>query len=207
MCPHPRPGRYENVFKKWSESPPVLPPTYDNGPPGAETYTKEHLMTTDHDFDPTALAPRGEEPTAAYAWASSPLGDPTDSASHLPSEHEFPLAPDQIAPEPQPKSINKTMVAAGLIGLISAGTALGIALSGGSSQPQHVAVADHAHAEVVEPVGVTVINHGKRASITRRRRAGQLRIADDVPIGQCGCHVASPTMRRRCRFCKDRRCE
>lgn len=98
-------------------------------------------MTTDHDFDPTALAPRGEEPTSVYAWASSPLGDPTDSASHLPSEHEFPLAPEKIAPEAKPKSINKTMAAAGLIGLISAGTALGIALFGGSSQPQHLAVA------------------------------------------------------------------
>lgn len=99
-------------------------------------------MTTIHDFDRTAFAPRGEEPTSAYAWASSPLGDPTDSAADLPYEphgQEFP--PDPIAPEAKPKSINKTMVAAGLIGLMSAGTAVGIALFGGSSQPQHVAVA------------------------------------------------------------------
>lgn len=96
-------------------------------------------MTTMNDFDRTAFAPRGEESTSAYAWASSPLGDPTDSAADLPYEQEF--APDPIAPEVKPRSINKTMVAAGLIGLMSAGTALGIALFGGSAQPQHVAVA------------------------------------------------------------------
>jgi hypothetical protein len=96
-------------------------------------------MTTIHDFERTALAPRGEEPTSAYAWASSPLGDPTDSAADLPYGHEFP--PDPIVPAAKPKSINKTMVAAGVIGLIGAGTALGIALFGGSSQPHHMAVA------------------------------------------------------------------
>ena len=96
-------------------------------------------MSTPHDIDRTALAPRGEGPTSAYAWASSPLGDPTDSAGDLPYGHEFP--PDPIAPEPKPKSINKAMVAAGLIGAIGASTALGIALFSGSPQPQHVAVA------------------------------------------------------------------
>ena len=96
-------------------------------------------MSTPHDIDRTALAPRGEGPTSAYAWASSPLGDPTDSAGDLPYGHEFP--PDPIAPAPKPKSINKAMVAAGLIGAIGASTALGIALFSGSPQPQHVAVA------------------------------------------------------------------
>jgi hypothetical protein len=95
-------------------------------------------MNTQNDMVRTALAPRGEEPTSAYAWASSPLGDPIDSAGELPYRQNFPL--DPITPA-KPKSINKTMVAAGLIGVIGAGTALGIALlSGGSPQPQHVAV-------------------------------------------------------------------
>ncbi|WP_139333182.1 hypothetical protein, partial [Mycobacterium sp. SP-6446] len=94
-------------------------------------------MNTSHDLDRTALAPLGEEPTSAFAWASSPLGDPTDSSGDLAYRED--ASPDPIAPA-KPKSINKTMVAAGLIGVIGAGTVLGIALLGGSPQPQQVAV-------------------------------------------------------------------
>ncbi len=96
-------------------------------------------MNSPHDMDRTALAPRGEDPTSAYGWASSPLGDPTDPHGDRPSGHEFPS--DPIAPAARAKSIDKVMVAAGLIGVIGAGTALGIALFSSSPQPQAVAVA------------------------------------------------------------------
>ncbi len=96
-------------------------------------------MNSPHDMDGTALAPRGEDPTSAYAWASSPLGDPTDGSAALPNGHEFPPGP--ITPAARAKSIDKVLVAAGLIGVIGAGSALGIVLFAGSPQPQAVAVA------------------------------------------------------------------
>ncbi|MEB3980227.1 hypothetical protein OQ968_02995 [Mycobacterium sp. 663a-19] len=99
-------------------------------------------MTTTHDFDRTEFAPRGEEPTSVYAWASSPLGEPSDSLAHLPYEQELP--PEPVAPEAGPRSINKAIVTAGVIGLIGAGAALGIALLGSSSHPRQVAVASGA---------------------------------------------------------------
>jgi hypothetical protein len=94
-------------------------------------------MSTMHDMDRTALAPRGEDPTSAYAWASSPLGDPT--SADLPHGGDFP--PDPITRAAKAKSIDKVMVAAGLIGAIGAGVALGIAVFGSAPQPRSVAVA------------------------------------------------------------------
>ncbi|MCV7093111.1 hypothetical protein, partial [Mycobacterium interjectum] len=96
-------------------------------------------MNSPNDMDRTALAPLGEEPTSAYAWASSPLGDPTDEAGGLPHGPDFP--PDSSTPAATAKSVDKVMVAAGLIGVIGAGTALGIALFSSSPQPPAVAVA------------------------------------------------------------------
>ncbi|WP_193791173.1 hypothetical protein, partial [Mycobacterium paraense] len=95
-------------------------------------------MNTPRDLDRTAVAPRGDDPTSAYAWASSPLGDPTRDSEDLPHGHEFPA--ESITPAKSAKSIDKVLVAAGLIGVIGAGTALGIALFSSSPRPQAVAV-------------------------------------------------------------------
>jgi len=89
------------------------------------------------DFDRTAFAPRGDEATAAYAWASSPLGEPADEAGDLPSGDCAPLAPS--TPASKRKPVDKLIVAAGLMGAIGAGAALWMALSGGSPQPQPTA--------------------------------------------------------------------
>jgi hypothetical protein len=100
-------------------------------------------MNAIYDAERTTLAPRGEAPTAAYAWASSPLGGPSDSAGGLPYGDDFAtirIAPAGIAPAARRRPIDKGIVAAGVIGLIIAGTALAVALFSGSPEPQHVAV-------------------------------------------------------------------
>jgi hypothetical protein len=98
-------------------------------------------MSTSYDPERTTRAPRAEGFTSAYAWASSPLGDPTDSASNLPYEHDFP--PPPIAPKTKTKRrpIDKTFVAGGVIGLLGAAAVLGMALFGNSPQPQDPAPA------------------------------------------------------------------
>ncbi len=96
-------------------------------------------MSTLHDIDRTTFAPRADDVTSACAWASSPLGDPSDRSVDVAYAHDFP--PDPITPAAKPKSIDKVMVAAGLIGAIGAGVALGITLFDGSPQPRSVAVA------------------------------------------------------------------
>ena len=95
-------------------------------------------MNAIYDAERTTLAPRGEAPTAAYAWASSPLGGPSDSAGGLPYGDD--VATIRIAPAARRRPIDKGIVAAGLIGLIITGTALAVALFSGSPEPQHVAV-------------------------------------------------------------------
>ncbi|WP_156764732.1 hypothetical protein, partial [Mycobacterium sp. 1081908.1] len=84
-------------------------------------------MSTWHDMDRTVLAPRVDDVTEAWAWASSPLGNPTDERSDL--GHEFPT--DLITPATNRKSIDKLWVGAGVIGLIGAGVALSVALLAG----------------------------------------------------------------------------
>ncbi len=94
-------------------------------------------MNTRNDMNRTALAPRGEDPTSAYAWAASPLGDPVDESAELSHGHDFPAVP--ISRAAGPRSIDKVMVVACLIGALGAGTALGVALFSGSPRPQAVA--------------------------------------------------------------------
>jgi hypothetical protein len=101
-------------------------------------------MTTMHDMDGTAFAPRAEDATEAQAWASSPLGDPTDPPEAPACASDF--ATDRITHEAARKSIDKRWVATGLIGVIGAGVALGIALFTGSPQPRSVAVTSGATA-------------------------------------------------------------
>ncbi|ORW25158.1 hypothetical protein AWC19_08185 [Mycobacterium palustre] len=100
---------------------------------------KEHPMSTSYDPERTTRAPRAEGFTEAYAWASSPLGDPTDSASNLPYEQDFPRRP--LAPKTRRRPVDKTFVAGGLIGLLGAGAMLGVALLSTSPQPQDPAPA------------------------------------------------------------------
>src|SRR5215471_13903416 len=107
-------------------------------------------MSTWHDMDQTAMAPRADDMsrtgsaprvddvTEAWAWASSPLGDPTNESGDRPYGHEF--APDPITPVTNRKSIDKLWVSAGVIGLVGAGVALGITLLSSSPQPRSVAV-------------------------------------------------------------------
>lgn len=94
-------------------------------------------MSTWDDMDRTALAPRVDDVTEAWAWASSPLGDPTDESGDRPSGREF--SPNPLTP-PQPRSIDKLWVTAGVVGLIGAGVALGITFLSSSPQPRSVAV-------------------------------------------------------------------
>jgi hypothetical protein len=95
-------------------------------------------MSTWDDMDRTALAPRGADVTEAWAWASSPLGDPTDEAGEPTYRHEFP--PDPMTPAANRKSIDKLWVTAGVIGMIGAGVALSVALLSNPPQPRSVAV-------------------------------------------------------------------
>lgn len=96
-------------------------------------------MSTSYDPERTTLAPRAEGSTAAYAWVSSPLGDPTDSASDVGYQRDFPREP--IAPPTRRKRIDKTFLAGGLIGLLGAGVMLGVALFWTSPQQQDPAPA------------------------------------------------------------------
>jgi hypothetical protein len=91
------------------------------------------------DFDPTGIAPRGDDVTSAWAWASSPLGNPADEAGGLAYGYDSPT--DAITPAAKRRPIDKLVVAAGLIGVIGAGAALGIALLSTSPQPRPVSVA------------------------------------------------------------------
>src|SRR6516164_9966173 len=148
-APSPR----KKLFKKMSDPRSVRPPTYDGDPPGPRRTPKEHLMTTMRDLDPTAaavradefdrttFAPRGDDATSAWAWASSPLGEPSDHAGDLSDQagdlpYGYDLPTELITPAATRKPIDKLIVGAGLIGLIGAGTALGIALLSGSPQSQ-----------------------------------------------------------------------
>ncbi|WP_156664689.1 hypothetical protein [Mycobacterium sp. 852002-51057_SCH5723018] len=93
-------------------------------------------MSTSYDPERTTLAPRGQESTAAYAWVSSPLGDPTDSASDRPYERNLPPNHPITSPTRR-RPIDKTFVVGGLVGLVGAGAVLAFALFGNSSQPQN----------------------------------------------------------------------
>ena len=93
------------------------------------------------EFDRTTFAPRGDDATSAWAWASSPLGEPSDHAGDLSDQagdlpYGYDLPTELITPAATRKPIDKLIVGAGLIGLIGAGTALGIALLSGSPQSQ-----------------------------------------------------------------------
>src|ERR1700758_4889951 len=95
-------------------------------------------MSTWHDIDQTVMAPRADAVTEACAWASSPLGDPTNDSRERPYGHECP--PNPLAPAANRKPIDKLWVAAGAIGLVGAGVALGITFLSSTPQPRSVAV-------------------------------------------------------------------
>ena len=83
-------------------------------------------MNVMNDQDPTTFSPRADDVTAASAWSSSPLGDPADGAEYHPYRYNFP--PDPITSAARPKSISKATLAAGLVGTIGVGAALGMAI-------------------------------------------------------------------------------
>src|ERR1700736_376398 len=83
-------------------------------------------MNVMNDQDPTTFSPRADDVTTASAWSSSPLGDPADEAEYHPYRYNFP--PDPITPAAGPKSISKATLAAGLVGTIGVGAALGMAI-------------------------------------------------------------------------------
>jgi hypothetical protein len=101
--------------------------------PHAEAFAQTAAASRE-DFDRTAFAPRGDDSTSAWAWSSSPLGEPSDDAEDLPYGDD--RSPEPVAPAVKRKPIKKLIVAAGLIGVIGSGTALVIALSGSSHQAQ-----------------------------------------------------------------------
>jgi hypothetical protein len=94
------------------------------------------------DQDPTTASPRADDVTAASAWSSSPLGDPADQAEYHPYRYNFPrdfppdfppdfpldFPPDPITVAGKLKSISKATLAAGLVGTIGVGAALGMAV-------------------------------------------------------------------------------
>jgi hypothetical protein len=89
------------------------------------------------DQDPTTLSPRADDVTAASAWSSSPLGDPADRAEYHPYRNNLPpdfrpdfraFPADPITAAGRLKSISKATLAAGLVGTIGVGAALGMAV-------------------------------------------------------------------------------
>jgi len=102
-------------------------------------------MSTMYDADPTTYSPRGEDATIVSAWSSSPLGDPAFRAGDA-DEDGYPayrggFRPDPITPAAaKPKPMGKAALAAGVIGAIGMGAALGIVLIGNSTQPRTVTV-------------------------------------------------------------------
>jgi len=55
-----------------------------------------------------------------------------------------------------------------------------------------VTVPDQPHAEVVEPIGVAVVNLGECLTITRSGRSGEFTVADIGPQLQCSGHRNPP---------------
>jgi hypothetical protein len=125
------------VFKNVSDPPTLRAPTYDSGPPGPRPTPQEQAMNGMDDQDPTTLSPRADDVTAASAWSSSPLGDPADRAEYHPYRNNLPpdfrpdfraFPADPITAAGRLKSISKATLAAGLVGTIGVGAALGMAV-------------------------------------------------------------------------------
>ena len=99
--------------------------------------------TTIQDPDKTGFAPRAQDATVASAWSSSPLGEPAADAAETECFGDYPgyLFDDPGTPATSSKSVVKTAVAAGVIGTVGVGAALGIVLFGTSARPHAVTVA------------------------------------------------------------------
>ena len=121
--------------------------------PSADDVDRTALAPSADEFHRTAFAPRGDDATSACAWASSPLGDPLDE-ENLPYGY-VDFSPEPLTPAARRRPIDKLIVAAGLIGSVGAGAALGIVLFSGSPQPKPttaVRSSAGAPAEVAAPV-------------------------------------------------------